>query len=109
MIGSFQVDFCGWDRFRYLYLYLVKNLLNSFAIVLLSVILVSFTINLIAVLLLHTPPLRSLDYGTWGVLKLNGNATAPQKMGSLKRTVWQLLAAKIKQCCSEIAACSGHA
>ncbi len=33
-----------------------------------------------------------------GVLKLKGHATAHQKMGSLKQTIWQLQAAKVKQC-----------
>jgi hypothetical protein len=33
-----------------------------------------------------------------------GKATAHLKMGALKRTVWQWRAAKVRQCCGEIAA-----
>jgi hypothetical protein len=48
--------------------------------------------------------LNSLDYGTWGILKLKGNATAHPKMGTLKQTVWQWQAAKVGRCCAKIAA-----
>jgi hypothetical protein len=57
----------------------------------------------ITVLPLYLPPLNSLDYGTWRILKPKGNATAQQKMGALKRTVWQLRAAKVGRCCGKIA------
>jgi hypothetical protein len=56
----------------------------------------------------YSPPLTSLDYGTWGVLKLKGNAMAHPKMSTLKQTVWQLRAAKVGRFCGEIAARSGH-
>jgi hypothetical protein len=47
--------------------------------------------------------LNLLDYGTWGILKAIDNATAHQKNAALKRTVWQLQAATVRQCCSESA------
>jgi hypothetical protein len=43
------------------------------------------------------------------VLKLKGNAMAHQKMRFLKRTIWQLRAAKVMRCCGEPATCAGHA
>jgi hypothetical protein len=51
----------------------------------------------IAILLAYSPPLNSLDYGTWGVVQPKGKATAHLKMGALKQTVWlwQLQAAKV--------------
>ncbi len=51
----------------------------------------------------YLPPLNWLDYGNNGVLKPKGNATAHQKMDALKRTVWQLRAAKVVGCCGKIA------
>jgi hypothetical protein len=62
-----------------------------------------------AVLPQYLPPLNSLDYGTWGALKVKGNAMAQQKMGSLKQTIWQLWAAKVRQWCSRTAACLDQA
>jgi hypothetical protein len=52
----------------------------------------------------YSPPLKSLDFGNNRVLKPKGNPTAHNKMGALKRTVWQLRAAKVGQCCGKIAA-----
>jgi hypothetical protein len=56
----------------------------------------------ITVLLPYSPPLNSLDYGTW-LMKQKVSAMAHPKMDTLKQTVWQLRAAKVGQCCSEIA------
>jgi hypothetical protein len=36
------------------------------------------------------PPPNLLDYGTVRVMQQKGNAMAPPKMGTMKRTVWQL-------------------
>jgi hypothetical protein len=36
-------------------------------------------------------------------IKVKGNAMAHQKMGSLKRTIWQLRVAKVRGCCGETA------
>jgi hypothetical protein len=51
-------------------------------------------------------PLNSLDYCNHRVLKPKGYATAHQKMGAQKRTVWQLGAAKVgamlRQNCGEL-------
>jgi hypothetical protein len=63
----------------------------------------------IAVLPPYLPPLKSLDYGKWRVVQPKGKATAHPKMGALKRTIWQLRAAKVKRCCSKIAARSNRA
>ncbi len=52
---------------------------------------------------------ESLDYGTRGTLKLKGNAMAHWKMGSLKQTVWQLRAAKFRQCYCETVVRADHA
>jgi hypothetical protein len=46
-----------------------------------------------------------MDYYTWGILKSKGNATAYRS--SLKQTVWQLWAAKVRQCCGKTAAHPG--
>jgi hypothetical protein len=51
----------------------------------------------------YLPPLNSLDFSTWGALMVKGNAMAQQKMCSLKQTVWQLWAAKVRQWCSRTA------
>jgi hypothetical protein len=48
-------------------------------------------------------PPKSLDYGSCGVLKLKDSAATHQKMGSLKRTVLQLRAAKVRQFCGRTA------
>jgi hypothetical protein len=40
-------------------------------------------------------PLKSLGYDTWGALLVNINTTVHLKMGTLKRTIWQLWAAKV--------------
>jgi hypothetical protein len=60
--------------------------------------------------LMHTYslPLSSLDYGTWGVLQVKIIATTHCKMGFLKQTIWQLLAAEVWRC-GEIASRSGCA
>jgi hypothetical protein len=63
----------------------------------------------IAILPPYSLSLKSLDYGSWGILKSKGNATAHLKMGSLKWTVWRLRAAKVRQCCGKTAACASHA
>ncbi len=42
-------------------------------------------------------------YSTRGVVQPKGKATAHPKMGALKRTVWELRAAKVRHCCGEIA------
>ncbi len=55
------------------------------------------------------PPLNSLNHGIWGVVQPKGKAAAHPKMGALKRTVWQWRAAKVRQCCGEIATRSDHA
>ncbi len=60
-------------------------------------------------LLPYSLPLKSLDYGKWRILKPKDKATAHQKMGPLKRTVLQLRAAEVGQCCGEIAARSDRA
>ncbi len=39
------------------------------------------------------------------VLQVKGNATTHSKMGSLKRTIKQLEAIKVRQWCGEAAAC----
>jgi hypothetical protein len=36
------------------------------------------------------PPLKSLDYDTWGVLQAKGNDMAQLKMGSPERTIRQV-------------------
>ncbi len=41
-------------------------------------------------------PLNLLDYGTWGILRAKGNAMGHPKLGSLKQTVWQMHAAKVR-------------
>jgi hypothetical protein len=63
----------------------------------------------ITVLLPYSPPLNSLDYGNWRVLKPKGNAMAHQKMGAQKQTVWQLRAAKVGRCYGKIAVHSDRA
>jgi hypothetical protein len=61
------------------------------------------------VLPLNLLPLNSLEYIIWDVLQPKGNAMAHPKMGALKQTVWQLRAAKVRRCYSEIAVSSDHA
>jgi hypothetical protein len=63
----------------------------------------------ITVLLPYLPPLYSLDYGTWGILKPKGNATAHPKMSALKWAIGQFRAAKVGPCCGEIASHSDWA
>ncbi len=63
----------------------------------------------IAVLPPYSSLLSLLDYDTWGVLQAIDNLMVHPKMGTLNRTIWQLWASKVKQCCFDIAMHSSHA
>jgi hypothetical protein len=54
-----------------------------------------------------TPKLAALRH--LGRLQVKNNATAHPKIGSLKKIIWQLRAAKVQQCCGKTSPHVGRA